>query len=93
MGQTRNLTDWTLFAALTTLWASAYAFTRLAVNPTDPASGIPPEFIIPMRLTGGAGILLLIAFLSGQKWPALSDWRNWLIIAIMGLFGTAMPFF
>ncbi len=93
MGQTRNVTDWVLFAALTTLWASAYAFTRLAVNPTDPAAGIPPEFIIPMRLTGGAGILLLVALFSGQKWPSFGDWKSWLIIAVMGLLGTAMPFY
>lgn len=93
MGQTRTLTDWVLFAGLTTLWASAYAFTRLAVNPTDPASGVPPEIIIPMRLIGGAGILLIIALFSGQKWPALSDRKSWLTIAVMGILGSALPFY
>lgn len=81
-----------MFAGLSVLWASAYGFTRLAVSPLDPASGFPPQFIIPARLTGGAIVLLIIAFLTGQKWPALTDWKSWLTIAVMGMFGTATPF-
>ncbi|MHA7899484.1 MAG: DMT family transporter [Henriciella sp.] len=92
MTQTRNSVDWILFAALTALWSSAYAFTRLAVNQPDLSAGLPPQFIIPMRLSGGAAILLLIAFMSGQKWPAVSDYKSWAAMAVMGLFGTAAPF-
>ena len=93
MGEKRHLTDWALFAVLSTLWASAYAFTRLAVSQADPETGFPPELIIPMRLAGGAVILLLIASFSGQKWPALKDWKSWCLIATMGVLGTAVPFF
>ncbi len=92
MTNTRTSVDWILFATLTALWGSAYAFTRLAVNPLDLSLGLPPELIIPTRLTGGAIILLLMAKLSSEKWPALSDRRSWIAMALMGLFGTAAPF-
>ncbi|MEL7111711.1 MAG: DMT family transporter, partial [Pseudomonadota bacterium] len=92
MNNTRNSVDWLLFATLTALWGSAYAFTRLAVNPNDVSQGLPPEMIIPLRLTGGAIILLLMAKLSGEKWPSLSDRKSWIAMAVMGIFGTASPF-
>jgi len=92
MQQNRNLTDWALFAALTVLWASAYAFTRLAVSHDDPSSGFPPQFIIPMRITAGAVVLLIVAAISRQPWPRLRDWKSWLIMAAMGMLGTATPF-
>lgn len=89
----RSPIDWLLFAILTALWGSAYAFTRMAVNQDDLSSGFSPELIIPMRLTGGAMLLLIIAHLSGQKWPPISDWKSWTAMAVMGLVGTATPFF
>lgn len=92
MQETRNALDWALFAALSLLWAIAYPFTRLAVSQSDPDLGFPPQFIIPMRLTAGAAILLLVAFASGQKWPARSDWKSWVTMAVMGVVGTATPF-
>lgn len=92
MRDQRSLTDWLMFAALTALWGSAYGFTRMAVSQTQPSLGFPPEFIIPVRLTVAAIILLIVAALSGQKWPPISDWRNWAAIAVMGILGTAAPF-
>jgi len=92
MNQNRNLIDWGLFAILTVLWASAYAFTRLAVSQDDPAAGFPPQFIIPMRVSAGALVLLLVATFSRQKWPPVNDLRSWLIMAVMGVLGTATPF-
>jgi drug/metabolite transporter (DMT)-like permease len=92
MDQNRNLTDWTLFTGLTILWASAYAFTRMAVSQDAPAAGFPPQFIIPMRITAGAAVLLVVAFVSRQAWPPLRDWKTWLIMAVMGVLGTAAPF-
>lgn len=92
VGDRRTATDWMMFAVLTALWGSAYGFTRLAVNPTDLSQGLPPELIIPTRLTGGAVVLLIAAALSGQKWPALSEWKKWLAMAVMGILGTALPF-
>nr|WP_070961099.1 DMT family transporter [Hyphomonas sp. Mor2] len=92
MQQNRHPIDWALFAALTVLWASAYAFTRLAVSHDDPALGFPPQFIIPLRITAGAIVLLIVAALTRQSWPPLSDWKSWLIMAAMGTLGTATPF-
>lgn len=92
MQQNRHPIDWALFAALTILWASAYAFTRLAVSHDDPALGFPPQFIIPVRITAGAFVLLIVAALTRQSWPPLSDWKSWLIMAAMGTLGTATPF-
>lgn len=93
MSETRTLVDWSMFAGLSVLWASAYAFTRLAVSPDAPGAGFPPQFIIPARLTGGAAILLIVVAISGEKWPPFSEWKSWRTIAVMGSFGTAMPFF
>jgi len=92
MQQNRSPIDWALFSALTVLWASAYAFTRLAVSHDDPASGFPPQFIIPMRISAGAVVLLIVAAMSKQAWPPLRDWKSWGLMALMGVLGTAMPF-
>lgn len=92
MQQNRNSIDWALFAALTALWASAYAFTRLAVSQDDPAAGFPPQFIIPTRITAGALVLLVVVAMTRQAWPPLRDWKSWLIMAAMGTLGTATPF-
>ncbi|MEO1322777.1 MAG: DMT family transporter [Pseudomonadota bacterium] len=88
----RTSTDWLIFAVLTALWGSAYAFTRLAVSQSTPEQGFPPEFIVPARLTAGAIVLLIAAQLSGQKWPAAAEWKSWLAMAVMGTVGTIMPF-
>ncbi len=93
MQNNRTLTDWGLFALLSLLWSAAYAFNRLAVSKADPETGLPPEFIIPARLVIGAIILLIVATISRQKWPAIRAWKSWLAMALMGIVGTAAPFF
>ena len=92
MPEKRAPLDWVLFAVLTTLWGSAYAFTRLAVSQSDPSEGFSPQLIIPIRLTGGAVLLLIVALWSGQSWPRLREWRTWLAMVIMGFVGTVAPF-
>lgn len=93
MQSNRTPMDWGLFALLSLLWASAYAFTRLAVSQDAPSLGLPPELIIPARLTLGAIILLIIAAFTRQKWPSFQDRKSWLAMAVMGIVGTAAPFF
>ncbi|MEO1552329.1 MAG: DMT family transporter [Pseudomonadota bacterium] len=88
----RTPTDWIIFAVLTALWGSAYGFTRLAVSQPEPEFGFPPEFIIPVRLTAGALVLLVAARLSGQAFPSFRAWKSWLAIAAMGILGAAAPF-
>ncbi len=83
----RGAIDWALFVGLTLLWASAYAFTKIAVD------SFPPRLIIPMRLTIGAGVLLIALVASGRRLPSLGAWRNWRAMAAMGVVGMALPFF
>lgn len=92
MRDQRSPMDWILFAALTALWGSAYAFTRLAVSQSDPSAGFPPQLIIPVRLTAGALVLLLITYFSRQPWPSLKDWKSWAAMGVMGFVGTVAPF-
>ncbi|MEM7492217.1 MAG: DMT family transporter [Pseudomonadota bacterium] len=93
MLKSHKFVNWLIFWVLTLLWASAYAFTRMAVSKDAPQFGFPAYVIIPARVSIGAVILLIIVQLSGQKWPALSDWRKYLTMAVLGIVGTAMPFF
>ena len=92
MRETRTPSDWMMFAVLTALWGAAYAFTRLAVSQSEPSEGFSPQLIIPIRLTGGAVLLLIVALWSGQAWPQLRQWRAWLAMAVMGFVGTVAPF-
>jgi len=89
----RSSLDWVLFAVLSCLWASAFALTRVAVNQDSPEQGLPPELVTPLRITGGAVILIIVALSSRSKWPALSQWRLWLAMVVMGLVGTTAPFY
>lgn len=93
MNGSRKPLDWLIFAVLSVLWASAYAFTRIAVSKDAPELGFPAYVIIPARVTIGALILLSVAFISRQKWPPLRDWRKYLVMAVLGIIGTAAPFF
>ncbi|MDJ0920075.1 MAG: DMT family transporter [Henriciella sp.] len=93
MPEKKSALDWGLFAALTLLWAGAYACTRYAVNQDDPAAGLPTNLIVPTRMTIGAAVLLIVATVSSQRWPPVSHWRSWAAMAGMGLVGTAFPFY
>lgn len=89
----RSMLDWALFAMVSCLWASAFALTRVAVNQDSPEHGLPPELVTPLRITGGAVILVIVALSSRAKWPPLHNWRLWLAMLIMGLVGTTAPFY
>ena len=93
MNGSRTPLDWVLFSTLSLLWASAYAFTRMAVSKDVPEAGFPAYVIIPARVTVGAIILLTFTQFSNQKWPPLSDWRKYATMAVLGVIGTALPFF
>ncbi len=87
MTERRDSLDWALFAALSCVWTSAYALTRIAVQ------DIPPGVIIPVRMTIGAIVLLGVMAAMGQKLPALGDVRRWRAIVLMGLLGMTGPFY
>lgn len=89
----RSPLDWVFFALVSCLWASAFALTRIAVNQDSPAHGLPPELVTPLRITGGALVLVVVSLFSGANWPPLQKWRLWLAMAVMGLVGTTAPFY
>lgn len=83
---------WILFTLLTVIWAGAYGLTRIAVG-KDTAEGLPPEWVLPGRLTGGAIVLLTLTLAMGKRLPPLSDKRRWGVLAAMGVVGSLIPFF
>ena len=93
MPQTRSPLDWALFAVLSTIWASAYAMTRVAVQKSNPEFGLPVEVVLSGRLTIGATLLIFAMLVSGQRWPALSDYKRWAAIVSMGFAGMTFPFY
>lgn len=91
-GSARPAIVWILFGLLTLLWAGAYALTRVAVGKGE-AGGLPPEWVLPARLTIGAMVLWAMLLAGGQRLPPLSDRRRWAIIVAMGVVGSLIPFF
>lgn len=89
MNTSRDLTDWLLFAAVSFLWAGAYALTRGATFGQD---GLPVSLIVPARLIIGAIILNAVVFATGRHYPLLSDHKRWAVMAGMGLLGMTGPF-
>lgn len=89
----RTSTDWALFAILTTIWASAYALTRVAVQRDTPELGLPVELILSGRLTFAAVLLILAMFITGQRLPPLGDRKRWAAMIGMGFTGMAFPFY
>ena len=92
MSDRRSILDWAIFVLLSGLWASAYAFNRLAVSTSAPEAGLPPIVVISSRLSIAAIVLIAVALISRQAWPAFRAWRSWLAMAVMGTAGTAAPF-
>jgi drug/metabolite transporter (DMT)-like permease len=76
--------DWFLLLALTVMWGSAFALTKVAV------AQLPPAFIVTGRLTIGAGLLLLWWWASRRCWPRQP--RLWLFFALIAAFGSVIPF-
>lgn len=93
MQMQRTRTDWLLFAVLSTIWASAYALTRIAVQKSNPELGLPVEVVLSGRLTIGAGVLIIAMLVSGQTLPPLSDRKRWAAILAMGILGMVFPFY
>ena len=89
----RTPLDWALFAFLSTIWAGAYALTRVAVQKDNPAEGLPVEVILSGRLTIGAIVLLAAMFMSGQRLPPLRDMQRWAAVFGMGVIGMTLPFY
>lgn len=82
-----SMTDWTMFASASLFWASAFAFNKTAVET------LPPYLIIPARLGLAAIILIIVMYMRGERFPPLTERRQWLFMGLIGTVGTALPFF
>ncbi|MEM7768479.1 MAG: DMT family transporter [Pseudomonadota bacterium] len=83
----RTPTDWFLFVLLATMWASAFALTKIAVD------GLPPGLIVTSRLAIASLIMAAVMVAQGERLPPLSNRPAWKAIIGMGIFGTAAPFY
>ncbi len=66
-------------------WGSAFMFNKIAVE------SIPPLTIAAGRITIGAIITTLIAWMMGAKLPRARS--EWLYCAVIGISGNIVPFF
>lgn len=89
----RTVSDWVLFLVLSTLWALAYSFTRIAVDKGNPEAGLPVAWVLPGRLMLGAIIMWGVMLATGGRLPPLTDYRRWATLVGMGIFGSVAPFF
>ncbi len=87
MARTRTSREWILFSLASLAWASAFALNRIAVET------LPPSIIIPFRMAIAALVLYLVMIMRGERFPPLSAHRQWLFMALIGIAGTALPFF
>ncbi|MET0136110.1 MAG: DMT family transporter [Kibdelosporangium sp.] len=71
-------------AILALLWGSGFLWIKLALD------GFGPLQITVVRCALGAGVLLVIAYFSGQRLPR--DRRTWGHLVIAALFCNALPF-
>ena len=78
------LADWLSLLALTVMWGSAFALTKLAV------AGLSPEAVVATRLVVGAS--LLAALWWGSRLALPRDKRLWLFFILIALFGNVIPF-
>ncbi|MEO0466152.1 MAG: DMT family transporter [Pseudomonadota bacterium] len=83
----RSTFDWTLFGLLALLWASAFGLTKVAVD------GLPAGTIVFARLAIGAGLMMILMVIQGERFPPLNNRRAWSTIVAMGVVGTAAPFY
>ncbi len=83
----RSALDWGLFLLVSSLWASAFALTKVAVT------GLPAGLIVTGRLATATLIMSALLLARGQRLPAFSNRHAWRAIAGMGIFGTAAPFY
>ena len=81
----RPFHHWIWLTLLVFCWGSAFAFTKLALE------GIPPEWVMALRLTFGG--MLLVALLLFSNETLTARWQNWRWFVALGLVGNILPFF
>jgi drug/metabolite transporter (DMT)-like permease len=83
--------DYGLLILLSLVWGSSFLAIKIAVD-----HAMPPMTLAALRIGLGAAVLLTIAKMRGQSFPALgnaSGLRIWMRILLLGIVGNALPFF
>jgi drug/metabolite transporter (DMT)-like permease len=76
--------DWASLLFLVLCWGSTFALTKVALE------SIPPLWIVALRLSIGASVVVVILFMRGENLPrAIGIWK-WLVVT--GAF-SVLPFF
>ncbi len=76
--------NWFLLLTLALLWAPSFLLIKLALG------DVPPLAIVTIRLGVASAILYLLLRLQGGRLPR--DRATWIRLAVMGFFGSALPF-
>ena len=77
---------WLGLAALIVMWGTAFAFIKAGLETSSPG------FLVFIRLTLGALVLIAWAKYRGRSLPKLND-KRWLWFMVLGFMGNALPFF
>jgi drug/metabolite transporter (DMT)-like permease len=85
VGVTRPLGHWLMLLAITLLWGSSPALTKIAV------AELAPIDIVAIRLALGALLLWLVVLV--RRRPLGLGGRHLVFVVASGLFGSALPFF
>jgi drug/metabolite transporter (DMT)-like permease len=79
-----NPAAWAMLLALTAMWGSAFALTKVAVG------GFPPGWLVAGRLALAAALLLPLAAWCGDILPR--GRRAWVFLALISVMGNVVPF-
>lgn len=79
--------DWIVFVACLAMWGSAFAALKIGVAHMSPA------WVTATRMIIAAAFLLLMLPLLKERLPPFSERRTWIVFGIIGIVGTALPFF
>ena len=84
MNTTATPRDYLLLFGVGLIWSSSFLFIKLAI------STVPPYTLTAARIA--VAVLVLTGYLILKRQGLPTDIKSWAIFAILGLFGTALPF-
>ena len=84
MNTTASPRDYLLLLGVGLIWSSSFLLIKLAI------STVPPYTLTAARIA--VAVLVLAGYLILKRQGLPTDIKNWTIFAILGLFGTALPF-
>ncbi|MBI2256086.1 MAG: DMT family transporter [Proteobacteria bacterium] len=90
-----GLAEFGMLILLALVWGSSFLFIKIAVS-----NGVPPLTLATLRIGIGAVVLLTVAKLRGQAFPARTAHEGrpggpalWARLIFLGIIGNSLPFF